>query len=195
MYKLSSFLLSSLLSLLARGADAPNAVSKTFDLSTQESKVEFFAVGKPSMLKINGVGGKLAGTIELAGMHAKGDFIVPLELITTGISLRDEHMKTKYLETKKFPEAVLKISKIKFDKDYLKESGSQKDVPFSGKLNIHGNESDVTGLADIESDGKGISFKASTTTSIAAHKIELPTYLGVKVADEITLKVDLKIKK
>lgn len=169
--------------------------TKSFDLSKQESKVEFWAVGKPSLLKINGTGGKLTGKVDFNGKQGSGEFVVPLEPITTGISLRDDHMKKKYLEIEKFPTATLKITDIKFEKDFLKEKGSQKDIPFTGKLSIHGNESEVQGTANIESTDQLMLIRAKTKTNISNYKMDIPTYLGVKVADEVGINVDLKITK
>lgn len=177
---------------------APDKVvisSKSYDLSKQESQVEFWAVGRPSLLKINGTGGKLTGKVDFNGSQGSGEFIVPLEPITTGISLRDDHMKKKYLEIEKFPTAVLKITEIKFEKDFLKENGTQKNIPFKGKLTIHGNESDVLGFADMESTDQLISIQAKTKTNITDYKMDILSYLGIKVADEVEIRVDLKIIK
>ena len=86
------------------------------DLSQAPSGVEFLAVGKPSALKINGTGGKLAGTIEVDGTEIKGRILVKINDFSTGISLRDQHMKEKYLETEKFSDAWLEIKKIELDR-------------------------------------------------------------------------------
>lgn len=168
---------------------------KIFDLASEESKVEFKAVGRPSMLKINGTEGKLKGQVQISGENVSGEFIVSLDSMTTGISLRDEHMKKKYLETEKYPNAILKISDLKLTKNVLKETISQKEVPFKGLLNIHGIESPVEGTADIEATEKIISIIAKTRTNITAHKIELPSYLGIKVADVVDITTELKLKK
>lgn len=190
-------ILSFVLSSFAQAASdvTPPAATKSFDLSTQESKVEFTAIGKPSLLKINGTGGKLKGQVSFANLLVSAEFIVPLDTVVTGVGLRDKHMKEKYLEIEKFPEATLKIAELKMEKNFLKDKASQKNVPFKGKLKIHGFESDIEGTADIDSDEKSISIQAKTKTNITSHKIDLPSYLGVKVADEVEIKVDFKIKK
>ena len=176
---------------VANAETAPRLV----DLSTQDSKVEFLAIGKPSLLKINGTGGKLKGHIEVHDGRISGQFVLPLELITTGISLRDEHMKNKYLEVSKYPEAVLQIAELKLDKDFFSGIGIQKNIPFKGKLKIHGSEKDVEGTANIESDEKFVSVSAQTKTIISGHQIDIPSYMGIKVADEIQISAELKIRK
>ena len=165
------------------------------DLAKEESKVEFTAIGKPSLLKISGIGGKAKGLMELDGSNVKGDISVEMSDMTTGISLRDTHMKEKYLEVNKFPNAVLKISDLKFEKDPYSEVFSQKNVPFKGKMNIHGIEHDVEGTADIDSSKSEISVSAKTKTTITAHQIAIPTYMGIKIADEVQVSAELKIKK
>ncbi len=190
-------LCSIFLTINASAAPAINsqAVAKSFDLSTQESNVEFTAIGKPSLIRINGTGGKLKGSVSFANLIIAAEFIVPLDTVVTGVSLRDKHLKEKYLETDKFPEAILQITDLKTTTDFLNHEGAQKDLPFKGNLKIHGQESPVEGTADINSDQKNIFVHAQTKTNITAHKIDLPNYLGIKVADEVEIKVDFKIKK
>lgn len=170
-------------------------VSRVIDLGGQESKVEFLAIGKPSLLKINGTGGKLKGKIEVSGTKVTGQLLVPLDPVTTGINLRDEHMKNKYLEISKFPEASLQISELQLEKNLFIISGSQKGIPFKGKLKIHGVEKDIEGLADVDSDEKVVSISAQTKTSISAHQIDLPSYMGIKVADEVQITAQFKLRK
>ena len=174
---------------------APAGQAETIDLGKQESAVEFTAIGKPSMLKIKGAGGKIAGDVQHENSQITGNFVVALGDMTTGIELRDEHMKKKYLEIDKYPTAVLKISKLVFDKDYFLVKGDQKNVPFTGKLTLHGVENDVQGTAQVVADEKLISVDAKMTTAISQYKINIPSYLGIKVADEVEIKVALRIKK
>lgn len=184
--------LGLLISSLSTYAEVP---ARVIDLGGQESKVEFLAIGKPSLLKINGTGGKLKGKIEVSGTKVNGHLLVSLDPITTGISLRDEHMKNKYLEVAKFPEASLQISELQMEKNLFAHSGSQKGILFKGKLKIHGIEKDIEGSADVESDDKVVSISAQTKTSISAHQIDLPSYMGIKVADEIQITTQFKLKK
>jgi polyisoprenoid-binding protein YceI len=176
-------------------AVAQTSPKMNVDLSVQDSKVEFLAVGKPSMLKISGTGGKANGQIEIENKSVKGTIIVPLAEFTTGIALRDEHMKTKYLEIEKFPEATFLITAFEMEKNYLKVNGSQKDTPFRGKLKIHGVEKVVDGSADLNSDDETLFIIAKINTNISDHKIQLPSYLGVKLADKIAITMELKIRK
>lgn len=169
--------------------------AKAIDVGTQDSKVEFLAVGRPSLMKIRGTGGKLKGKLELSGGSISGELSVPLDPVKTGIELRDEHMKKKYLETEKFPEATLTISSLTLEQDPLEKNFTAKDVPFKGKLKVHGVEQDVTGSLDVISEPNRINVSARVKTNITSHKIDLPSYLGIKVADDVEIFAELKLKK
>lgn len=176
-------------------ANAAINAKREIDLASQESKVEFLAIGKPSLIKIHGSGSRIKGKIESNANAISAQFIVPLKPLTTGVEMRDEHMKTKYLEVEKYPDAVLKISELKLASDPFQKSVDLKDVPFNGKLQIHGEEKDVSGTFDVVSDEKSVSIKAKTKTTIPAHKIAIPSYMGIKVADDVEISAEIKIKK
>lgn len=169
--------------------------SKVFDLSKTESRVEFLAIGKPSALKINGTGGKLVGQITIENLKVSGSFAVPLSTLTTGISLRDEHMKTKYLEIEKFPNAELEIQELTLPQDIFSQSVKFENLPFKGMLRIHGIAKPVMGTALIDSKPNTVSIVAKLTTNISAHEIALPSYLGIKVADEINVTSEFTLPK
>lgn len=161
----------------------------------QAASVEFLALVKPGSLRINGTGGKATGRIEIIDNSVTGELTVQLDEIKTGISLRDTHMKEKFLETKKFPNAVLKITEMKLSENPFSGPVKMLAVPFKGTLNVHGVENNVTGSADIDSTGSAVIIEAKTKTTIQAHQIEKPSYLGIKVAEDIDLMAHLKLKK
>src|SRR5262249_33696873 len=65
---------------------------------------------------------------------------VPLGQMTTGIALRDRHMREKYLEVGKFPELVMEVpwSAVKLPGD-----GQQLEGSGTGKVTLHGQTKDV----------------------------------------------------
>ena len=170
--------------------------AEKYNLSQQSSTVEFQAVGKPSMLKINGTGGKLIGNIEIELNHILGEFKVVLSDLTTGIELRDKHMKEKYLEVSKFPEASFNISKIALPTNFLTERKVFSAVPFEGKMKIKNMEKDIAGTADVDTtDITQIKVSTEFKTGISQYQIDIPTYLGIKVADEVIIKTSMNLKK
>lgn len=187
-----------MLTLVATGAETPKAdAPKTLDLSLSETKVEFLAVGKPSMLKINGKakledGAKLEGVLQLKGDSLAGTAKFPLDSLTTGISLRDRHMKEKYLETAKFPKAEFTLTELKLPGTLATGDGEAKGVPFKGTLSVHGVPQPIAGTVDIERKGAKAEMDFKFNTTIPSHKIELPSFMGVTVAEDVQITVEVE---
>lgn len=72
----------------------------------------FDSVGKPSMLKIHGDGAETSGLLKIDHTLITGEFTAHLTSLKTGIDRRDEHMKNKYLEISRFPDAVFKLDSL-----------------------------------------------------------------------------------
>jgi polyisoprenoid-binding protein YceI len=102
------------------------------------------------------------------------DVVLDLRTLKTGISLRDQHMKTKYLEVEKFPTARLK-------------TGSISQGAFSGQLMVHGESVPVAGTAAVSSGRLTISFPVK----VSSFKITSPKYMGVGVDDEVRVEVSM----
>lgn len=124
--------------------------------------VEFNATGRPSMIRIHGICPEASYTKKGTTLNAT----VKMDSCDTGIAMRNEHMQKKYLQTAKFPNAVL-VAKL-------------NGATFTGKLTLHGQTQDVNGTAD----DKGIQF----TTKISGFAMGVPGFLGVTVADEVSVK-------
>ena len=73
----------------------------------QSGEINFLAVGKPSMIKIKGKAPApfTKAIIENNKLSLESNLV--LTELDTGIGLRDEHMKDKYLQVKEFPTAHL----------------------------------------------------------------------------------------
>ena len=163
----------------------PVRTGLTLKAQPQSGAVTFEAVGKPSFLKIKGQGEGPSGNIQI-DKSITGEFKFKLDTLNTGISLRDSHMKEKYLEVAKHPEAQLKLQEVK---DWSVEKGEAQAVPFKGSLTIHGVEKPVTGTVDIKKKDAGYSVVANFETKISLYAIDLPSYAGVTVADDVKVSV------
>jgi polyisoprenoid-binding protein YceI len=128
----------------------------------------------------------LTGTVTPDGTGAvKGALAVELMKLETGISLRDRHLRNTYLEVQKGAEfAVAKMENIKIQK----LSGKS---PFTATLMLHGQQHEITGTADVTPDGKSYKVDATFPVKISVFQIPEPTYLGVGVSDEISVRVVL----
>lgn len=153
-------------------------------------QVEFEAIGRPSMIKIKGKSSALESQFKVEKGLLSGESKINLDTFTTGIEMRDTHMKEKYLEVANYPQAILKIENLKLPQAWSAKNPQLKDFPFVGKLTLHNVEKEVTGVLNTEA-GK-LKTKANFEVAISDYKIELPSYLGIKVADKVKVAVDIE---
>lgn len=153
--------------------------------------VKFTAVGKPGFIKINGEskGKAPTGQIELADGKATGEFDFDLKHLDTGIELRNEHMKTKYLEVEKFPTAKLRIHPLQLTEKDLK-SDFKRD--FVGTLTLHGVSKEINGAFDYTAKDKSV--RAEFRILVSDFKIDIPTFKIVKVSESVDLKAEVFLK-
>jgi polyisoprenoid-binding protein YceI len=110
---------------------------------------------------------------------------IDLKTLETGISLRDRHMRSNYLEVEKGPQfAVATFDNIRLEKLDGKTN-------FSGTLMLHGQRKKVSGVADVQQRGGHLRVQAQFPIRVSEFRIPAPTYLGVGVRDEIQVKVTL----
>ncbi len=108
-----------------------------------------------------------------SGDHVSADkLVVELDKVKTGISMRDGHMREKYLDTKKYPNATLT--------DLVGDGGK-----FKGKLTVRDKTKDVEGTYKIE----GETAKAEFDIKVSDYGIDAPNYHGVGLEDGVKLHV------
>lgn len=161
-------------------------------LSIKESSVRFSALGRPSMLKIQGEVRSLNGTIDANQKTVNLKLEAPLKELTTGISLRDDHTKNKYLEVDKFPVAQIQINDLTLPQtvDAIQEI---KNAPFHGNLTLHGETQPIDGTFDLNKINNTITIKTQSQINMKNFKIETPSYMGIKIAETVQLAVDLSL--
>jgi polyisoprenoid-binding protein YceI len=144
-------------------------------LTGSGGEASFTAVG-PAGLKI--VGSTTQITVKEDGSNVVVS--VPLATVDTGIGLRNKHMKEKYLETDKYPNAELTVAR-----DAVKEgSGSAQ-----GTMKIHGKTKAVTFSYSAKKDGTTFAVTGSVRININDFGVEVPSYLGVTVKPDVDVAV------
>jgi hypothetical protein len=103
---------------------------------------------------------------------------IPVKSLSSGISLRDDHMINKYLEAEKNPEIILKIAKGKEGKG-------------SAILVVKGKEGKVSGNY---AKGKD-KLKAAFKLKISDFGIQDISYKGIGVEDEVKVEVIVPLVK
>jgi polyisoprenoid-binding protein YceI len=108
--------------------------------------------------------------------------IVPLAGLQTGIGLRDRHMREKYLEVQRFPDAVLEIpwSGVKLPQD-----GQTSEGTAAGKMSLHGKTKDVQAKYRIVRTGNRYQVTGNVPLNLKDYDIDVPSYMGVTVQPDI----------
>jgi polyisoprenoid-binding protein YceI len=133
----------------------------------------------------------LRGSVTASASHSpafEGSLAVDLRTLDTGISLRNEHLRGKYLEVDKAPG---------FDKAILSEidlKGLNPDAPdgkgaFTGSLMLHGVKKTVTGPVEVRKAGTSLRVKASFPVNLSDYNIPEPRYLGIGVKNTVQVEV------
>lgn len=132
---------------------------------------------------LNPMGDFKAKTSDVKGFAVKNgnkvsaqNIVVNLKNLKTEVEARDKHTQ-KYLQTDKYPEAVLISAEG--------ENGKGK-----GRIKIKGIEKDITGVYKIEGSALHAKFKLKLTD----FKIEGINYMGVGVEDDVVLNVKVPIQ-
>ena len=117
-----------------------------------------------------------------------GSLAVDLRTLDTGINLRNEHLREKYLEVNKGTGfAVATLSAI--DLTGLNPVAPEGKGSFSGLLTVHGVAKTVRGAVDVRRASGGARVKASFRLDLRDYGIAKPRYLGVGVADTVQVEV------
>ena len=163
--------------------------AEQWGVNESESSVAFVAVGKPGFLKIRGEGARLKGVATMDGKVLTGTFTVALASLKTGIDLRDEHMKGKYLEVEKFPVAQLEL-------DPLTVEVGENDYDFTGKLTLKGVTKAVAGKLALVLKAEGqASGQAEFSIKMSDFPVGVPSHMGVTVAESVDLTIDFVAKR
>ena len=167
---------------------------KTLEINQNKSTVEFLAIGNPSALKIKGEKAKLSGAVTLVENNINAKFKVDLSEFVTGIDMRDEHMKEKYLETEKNENrySSFEIRNVKLPDSFWTKSEEFKGA-FKGKLKLHNVENDI--LCNITfspyKKGEELISVSKFSIKISDFKIEIPSFVGITMAEVVDVEVKL----
>ena len=121
-----------------------------------------------------------------------GHVAVDLRTLDTGIALRNDHLREKYLEVGKgagYDQAVLSDVVLQ---------GLNADAPagkgsFTGSLMLHGVKKTVTGPVEVRQAGTGWRVRASFPLNLPDYNIDKPRYLGVGVKDTVQVSVTVTV--
>jgi polyisoprenoid-binding protein YceI len=131
------------------------------------------------------------------------EFEVDLASFDTGNSLRNRHMREKYLQTEKFPIAHFRAIRIESDADSL-ESEKTIRMIVNGILSLHGIEKPIEIPGEVSFfkgnektgtflPGAGLNIFAEFKIKLSDFTIETPRFLINKMNDEVKIKINLRV--
>ncbi len=156
---------------------------------TQGGAVEALVIGKPSLLKILAKGEPPRGRLTVEGAKVEGTFEFELTSLNSGIELRDDHMKNRYLKVNEHPKATLQIRGLRLAEEFSEERPEVGETEFTGDLTLHGVTKPVRGRFKIGEDRK---VSADFKLKLTDFQIEIPSYMGITVADEVQVRVAIE---
>jgi polyisoprenoid-binding protein YceI len=180
------------LSFIASAKSAFAADAMMLDLDHGAGAVTFDAVGKPSALKIHAKGAAPKGRFKVTEGKVSGVATFKLDSLDTGIGMRNDHMKKRYLETAKYPEAKLTLADLPLPSGFATSDFSAKDLPFKGMLSLHGVEKPVEGTLQLDREGGDLAINAVFPLKIEDFSIKSPSFAGITMASDVSCAVEIK---
>ena len=148
---------------------------------TGTPQVAFHASGPAGM--------KIVGTTSDLDVDDQGQKIVvrvPLRNLTTGISLRDDHMRNKYLQVGSYPNAELTVDRSALR---LPAGDGTTSGDANGTMSIHGRTRNVSFHYTVAKGGGSLHVGGTTKIDIKDYGIDVPSYLGVTVKPDVDVEV------
>lgn len=167
---------------------ASAALATPMKLTSNGGTVEFFAITKPSFVKIHGIGQSASSDINIDGEKVAGTFEFDLATLDTGMAGRNDHMRDKYLQVKEFPKAKLEITGMDLKQPLKLGETTVSEAPFKGNLTLHGVTKPVTGTYSLEKSGD---VNAKFSIQLSDYKIAQPSFMAITVRQDIDVQVKI----
>jgi polyisoprenoid-binding protein YceI len=158
------------------------AISADAKITRTGSPTVTFNAAGPAGMKIVGT----TNDLDVDDQGAKIVIRVPLRNLATGIALRDDHMRNKYLQIGTYPNAELTVDRSALHFPTGDGIGSG-DAP--GSMAIHGHSKNVTFHYNLGRASGSLHVSGTVHLDVRDYSIDIPSYLGVTVKPEIDVEV------
>lgn len=155
-----------------------------YALELQNPLVKFEALGKPSFLKIKGEAKLLKHDLKTENNLVTDVFVLDLNSLNTGIDLRDEHLKEKYLKTKDHPKATLEV--VGGEKSALDFTGEKE---LKANLTLAGKTKEVLVKAQRENN----KVEAKLELKLSDFGVDIPSWSGITVSDLVKVNTSFEV--
>ena len=131
---------------------------------------------------------RLSGRITLDPTQVSDSVTVYMEVdlasLNTGLGKRDQHMRENHLETKKYPKAIFQGATLRSENDGKLVAGTPAKFDIEGAFTLHGVTRRMRATVEVLlQNDRTLQFKTEFPVALAAHKIERPKFLFLKLAD------------
>jgi polyisoprenoid-binding protein YceI len=158
----------STLPVASRAAVQGNGGSVTFDAT---GPAGFKLQGKTSAVSVSETGGTVRVNVGLATLD-------------TGIELRNRHMREKYLEVQKYPNAMLVVDRSTLR---LPDEGRESSGSANGTITIHGQSRPVSFTYKVHRNREAFDVTGSVHVNMNDYGIQVPSYLGITVKPDVDI--------
>jgi polyisoprenoid-binding protein YceI len=185
-------------------ASVASAAPRTYTIPTDEKNVASFRIDD-AIERIAGTTTKVSGTIVADPDNAAGsstEVRVELASLDTGIPMRNQHIRERFLETAKYPQATFKSVSVNAAAAAIAPN-KPVDVEVTGDFTMHGITKRITVPVRIvlipESDltkstrgpGDWVHATATFSVKLADYDVHVPDTFLVNTVDPIPVKIDV----
>lgn len=169
------YVLASFALLLSAGLSAQQFM-------TREGQVRFFST--TPVEDIEAINNQTTGLLTSSGEFA---FRVPILGFRFEKALMEEHFNENYMESSKFPNGSFEGRITDWNAGL--QDGSWHSVDASGKLTIHGVESERNIPVEIKWNGSAWEVKSEFSVAPGDHQIDIPKMVKNKIAESLDVSV------
>jgi polyisoprenoid-binding protein YceI len=116
-------------------------------------------------------------------------FEVPLAAPSTGIDLRDRHMRENYLHTDRYPYVSYKGHILRIERG----SGDSLRVVSSGVVELHGTKRNYDIVCDLSGSRTSYKVSAAFEIKLPDFEIEVPSLMFMKISEIIQVRVHFHV--
>jgi polyisoprenoid-binding protein YceI len=158
--------------------------SVTFDVGTNISAVSVH--GKSASVRGLVRARKDGGQLIVDEVNAT----LPVDALTTGMGLRDEHMKKYIFTTQDHQTPDIRFTGVNVACPM--DAGGDAACKFAGKMSIRGVEKPLTISLKVKASGTSYRATGDGAVKLSDYGIERPSQFGVKCADDVKIHIELQ---
>lgn len=189
--KLNNRILAVGIMLAAVSVSSASAQSRSFVV--QRARTTFTSTAQ--LETINGLSDRASGSfsVDPANLSSvSGTLSVPIASLRTGIDERDAHLHgADWLNAEAHPDATFQIASVQGARSLSANEDANLDI--TGRFTINGRTRTVRARVRAKWDGAtGFRLRARFSIELDEYGISIPSVVQAKVANEITIQIDIR---